>query len=528
MDQYKGFFLKNSKWLTPVILALIALVFAIFFSRFFRWPVGVGYDSVVYINGAKSLAAGNGFTQNSIPITHYPPLYPASLAVVAWITGKDIIASATMTVIFLYGLNIFLAGLLVFRISNSLLAGSGMTVVLAILPGFVAMHFEAMSEPLFFGLLFLALILLMEYLRSGWLTWAVLAGFAAGLSALTRYIGVFIIAAAVAAIFFLFQGSYKRRLSHTIIGGIAACLPITAWLIRNQLVTGGLTNRMFVYHPQNLDYFLYADNGFSDLLGLNYFTDRLPGKPGLFIIFASIIVLALGVYFLARHQNTIKKATAGRLFLIVCIFSIIGYVSFLLFSVTFFDASTRLTARILSPLYVLLVLGLWIIVWQILHISSNPKIHLLFAVVIIALVFIYLPDYREQTSVFRQKGDKFTGKAWSNSATISWLKKIPDSIIVYSNEAVPIGFLTDHPTSTIPEMTNSLTGLPSDTFKDRTATMESDLHQGKAVLLIMSTKAYSDIFQPKAILIKDLRICKKIDDGIVYSAPNYFQNYCDQ
>ena len=161
----------------------------------------------------KKPRSGNGFAQNSTPITHYPPLYPASVALVSLITGKDIIPSATSVVIILYGLNIFLAGILVWRVTDSALAGIGISLVAADLPGFVSMHLEAMSEPLFFAFLLFTLIFLMEYFRSGKLRWAILAGLFSGLSVLTRYIGVFVIAVTALSIFIFKPGSLMKRLA---------------------------------------------------------------------------------------------------------------------------------------------------------------------------------------------------------------------------------------------------------------------------------------------------------------------------
>lgn len=526
MDQAKRIFQNNSKWLVPVILAFLCIVLAFLFSRYFRWPVGVGYDSVIYLNGAKSLAAGNGFAQNLTPITHYPPLYPASVALVSLITGKDIIPSATSVVIILYGLNIFLAGILVWRITDSTLAGIGISLVTAGLSGFVSMHLEAMSEPLFFAFLLFTLIFLMEYFRSGKLRWAILAGLFSGLSVLTRYIGVFVIAVTALSIFIFKPGPLMKRLPHAVISGLMGCLPLVAWLFRNQLVTGGLTNRTFAFHPQDLDYFLFAAKGFSDLLGLRYIKGGLAGIPGSIFIVAAFLVLALGVYFLFKNRKLIRIPSMNWKFLVICLLSIVFYIFFLLFSATFYDASTRLTGRILSPLYLILILGFWVLIWPAARTPLNKKMKILLPVFIVLLIMVNLPGFNTETALFRQKGDKFTGKAWSTSPTISWLNQLPDTVIIYSNEAVPIGFLTGHPALTIPEKVNSLTGLPSETFKDRTAAMQNDLNQGKAVLVIMSTKAYSDIFQPKAILTKDLLICKTMDDSIVYSTIHFLGEVC--
>ena len=267
---------------------------------------------------------------------------------------------------------------------------------------------------------------------------------------------------------------------------------------------------------------------FQIFLGFVILKEEFEGIPGPIFIVAAFLVLILGLYLLFNNKKVIQIPSTNRKFLVISLLSIVLYIFFLLFSVTFYDASTRLTDRILSPLYLLLILGFWVLIWPAARTPLNNWMKILLPVFILLLIVVNLPGYNAETALFRQKGDKFTGKAWSTSPTISWLKQLPAAVIVYSNEAVPIGFLTDHPALTIPEKVNSLTGLPSTTFTDRTIAMENDLNQGKAVLIIMSTKAYSDIFQPKAILIKDLLVCKTMEDGIVYSTVNFPAGSCDR
>ncbi len=528
MDQVKRNAWDNLKWLAPGILALLSIAFALLFSRNFHWPIGVGYDSVIYINAAKSLAAGNGFTQASIQITHFPPLYPGSLALVSWITGRDIVSSATILVIFLYGLNIFLAGMLVWRVTKSKLAGIAISILTAILPGFVSMHFEAMSEPLFFALFLSALIFLFEYVQSGKLTWAILAGVFAGLSAFTRYIGIFVIATVALSVLFLHPGTLFKRLFHSIISGLAGILPLIGWLLKNQLSTGGLTNRTFVFHPKDFAYYLSAGAGIIDLSGIRIIKEGLPGISTIIIIISACFALTLCVYFSIKKIKQLKCNSGYMNFLIICLVSMVTYLIFLLFSINFFDASTRLTDRILSPLYLLFILGIFVLCWPISQQLSMNKDRALLFLLIIFLVFANLPGFVTETASFRQKGDKFTGKEWSRSETISWLNQLPDSIIIYSNENVPIGFLTRHSSYSLPEKTNSLTGLPSSTFKEETLTMKNDLLQGRAVFVKTTTKAYSELFQPKNVITIDLVKCKTLEDSFIFTAPDHFQELCDR
>ena len=53
-------------------------------------PVGVLHDDAMYVILARSLATGQGFRYlnlpGSPPATHFPPGYPALLAVISWFT----------------------------------------------------------------------------------------------------------------------------------------------------------------------------------------------------------------------------------------------------------------------------------------------------------------------------------------------------------------------------------------------------------------------------------------------------------
>src|SRR4051794_28872743 len=46
-----------------------------------RYGIGIGPDSVTYLDGARSLADGHGYAQNDAPITAFAPGYSAVLSV---------------------------------------------------------------------------------------------------------------------------------------------------------------------------------------------------------------------------------------------------------------------------------------------------------------------------------------------------------------------------------------------------------------------------------------------------------------
>ena len=87
-------------------------------------------DSVYYVNGARNLLAGDGFTRTSgegilKPITHFPPFFSMVLAFVG-LGGLDPLRGGRLVIILLYGANSLLFTWLVWKLTrNYWLTGFG-------------------------------------------------------------------------------------------------------------------------------------------------------------------------------------------------------------------------------------------------------------------------------------------------------------------------------------------------------------------------------------------------------------------
>lgn len=64
-----------------VLLSVVGLTVVGTVVATMRYGIGLTPDSVVYLDGAESLADGRGYTREGVPITIFPPGYPAVLAV---------------------------------------------------------------------------------------------------------------------------------------------------------------------------------------------------------------------------------------------------------------------------------------------------------------------------------------------------------------------------------------------------------------------------------------------------------------
>src|SRR5687768_2666146 len=74
---------------------------------------GVSPDSVLYIDAARNLLAGKGLVALGIPLSHYPPGYPAVLAL-GGLAGIEPLAGARLLNALLFGLNAMLIGWLAY------------------------------------------------------------------------------------------------------------------------------------------------------------------------------------------------------------------------------------------------------------------------------------------------------------------------------------------------------------------------------------------------------------------------------
>jgi hypothetical protein len=139
---------KNINFLYPFIgiIAITGIALILWIT-----PLGAGVqpDSIVYINGASSLSSGKGFSNNGIPVTHFPPLYSIILAT-ANLFVRNFVQAARILNAILFGINAGLVALAVYLSSgrNYLTASCACLFFLVSAP-LLVMHAWALTEPLF-------------------------------------------------------------------------------------------------------------------------------------------------------------------------------------------------------------------------------------------------------------------------------------------------------------------------------------------------------------------------------------------
>jgi hypothetical protein len=218
-------------WLAPLVVGAVVLVVAL--ATMSPWPVGVYYDDGIYLILGKALATGEGYRYLNLPghpaATHYPPGYPALLALL-WMVAPSFpenvavfkLANAVL-------LSLAATGLFVF--ARRELALGTVTAASAILLGCLTVPVLAVtgvlfSEPLFLALLALALPACERAIREERTRGVVVAALLAGATTLVRSLGLPLVAALVAGL--LLRRRYRAAAIGAAVAG-ALLLPWHVW-----------------------------------------------------------------------------------------------------------------------------------------------------------------------------------------------------------------------------------------------------------------------------------------------------------
>jgi hypothetical protein len=561
---------------------LTVIAFAAMATLYVSTAAGLGFgnDSVAYVGAARNILDGNGYARTSgggeiKPITHYPPLFSLVLAAGSGLIHYDPIRVARGLIIFLWGLSAFLGGWLTWRMSRSMIAGLAFAFFFAANGPLLFVYAVIMSEPLYIVLTFVAFLLLFAYFQSfplfsqpaapntgqptrrenggteGGRSWFFLlaAGAASGLTYLTRYSGLALIATFVVVLLLVGSG-WKAKLRSTLVY-LAGALPfLLAWTLRNTLRGLSVTNRVLSYHPipaEKIDYGVREVwdwmipgwfGGFTSdwpVLSILRASRDWPGTPYLVVGLVGVALL-IWLVFTARRlvgpiaiptysaipyehggkQLITKETNPALVLFFTSTLYLFVYLAAILFSMIFFDASTPFHDRILAPIYISLLtafvlFGVWS--WR------TEKWPLRMLVVVLALLAASVSVADASRTVTRLQADPlgFASARWRNSRVIAAINALPPDTLLYSNSPTAIYILTDRPAYIMPTPIDPVDNQPRGNFDEGVAQMRADLMAGHTVLVI---------FQPElenaallAQLTEGIPLFFKAGDGQIFGTP---------
>ncbi|MBU1356364.1 MAG: glycosyltransferase family 39 protein, partial [Candidatus Edwardsbacteria bacterium] len=324
-----------------------------------RWGIAINNDSTVYIASALNFSRGIGLSEWAAsghlkPMTHFPPLYPLLLAFTDKL-GFDILPAARFLNAFLFGANIFLVGLLSLRLTAWRHAPIAAGFLFLFATHLLLIHMTAVSEPLFIFLALLGIRSFVAYIDHGAFPKLIMAGLFWGLASLCRYIGIAFILAGILYLIFFTKTVKKIKIVQALTMFAVSFSGIFFWVLRNLSFTGSAADRSFnIYQISNTAIL----KGFQTILWWLMF-ERYMTSLGYIRLFTFILILFLLLKYwgpqitVLSRKRLLPEFTKSSLFILLCLAS---YIASLFFSILFFDPAIMLDYRILSPVYILLLL----------------------------------------------------------------------------------------------------------------------------------------------------------------------------
>ncbi len=281
-----------------LIVGAAALGAALVMARVLPHGVGLSYDSLHYIEMARSALAGEGFTHDGTIVTVWPPGYPILLAV-AGLGIADPHSVAGPLNAALFGLTILVVGrYLRGRLETRFLALWACLALALALPLADSARF-ALSDTSFILFATLALIQTDRAMRDDGRSALALAAIFCALAWQMRYIGAAV--PALAGLALLTQGGMplSRRARRAALFGAIVGAPMALWLARNYIARGMLSG--------------HAGGDLSLVNNLREWAQIMVGwgqpLPGwLSIIVLAVLVIGLGVFFARGSGSSGRRA----------------------------------------------------------------------------------------------------------------------------------------------------------------------------------------------------------------------------
>ena len=473
-----------------ISLCLIAVTGVVLVIRATPNGLGLSDDSIAYIAGARSMAAGEGYREawlaSNQPVTHFPPAFSSVLAIFGRF-GMDPLRAARWVNALLFGLNAALLGILGWRMTPSLTAGVVLAALFVFNSEMFSVHTVAMSEPLFIFLSLLAFWMFDLYFERHhhWL-WMIACGTFVGMAYLTRYAGLALIVTFAAALLILHTTWRKRLTSIGIL--IASALPwILGWSIRNRLVAGNATNRTFAWHPLTSENIEPGLRVFSDFLipfePLRHVLSRQPGVIEALVILVLGGVLVWVIVTAWRYLSNPQQERTGMEAREVLSFTtglfIFAYLASMVASMLMFDAATKFKLRILAPVLVsllilLVVFGIWLR-------NRRPVL-----VLVLMLLALGISSYKQSItfSTWAKSELGYASFQWYDSKAMDFLGALPEDVMIYTNEPGAVYLYTGRGCYVLPDRFDSVTTIAHTNFEKGVALMQADINSGKAVLAL--------------------------------------------
>jgi hypothetical protein len=512
-----------------IILGVISLLGLIALAYSTRFGLGLVNDSAAYVNGAENLQLGNGYMRTSgagelKPITHFPPFFSLVLAILTR-QGGDFLRTAHILILSLYAVDIFLVGVLVFWICQSKLFAILGALTFALSETFLGVYAYLLSEPIFITLMLLAFLLLWRYLVTSRLSWLLLTGITSGLAYLTRFSAVSIFFTIIFILICIHRP--LKQIITSILVYLTGSIPfvIGLWAISTSQSTEFGNRQILVHLIPAGDLFEALKNLLSwaaldVLMDAHIIFGWILSAFSLLFLPALIILVIRWMWKAKINQEVLFES---QVLLATLATHIFVYFSFLLVSISFYDASTPLDDRILSILYIptliLLFSGIPLLFQKIQ--SKTGQFQSIQPILMAGLLIFVILNSVDGVRAAEQLGRDGLGlnhSGWRESQAIQYVRSLPAQTI-YSNRPTAIYLLTGRSSYILPTQIDPVTTTARSSYQDDVELMKMDIQKNNGILVFFMMPAEEVSTQWIEEITEGLTLIKAYDYARIYGAP---------
>ena len=448
-----------------------------------RGGLGVAPDSVVYLDGARALARGAGYVTRTAgqlqPITHFPPLYSALLAVTSTLAAP--LAAARLLALALRAALLVIVWLGLTRVARlGRLACALALGLIAVSPELTLVHATVYSEPLYFAASVSGLFLLAAFLQGNERRALLASSILLAAATLTRYVGISLLGAAFVVLVARRGRPLKARLGDTATFAGVAGTPLLLWYLRNMAVAPGpgisAADRTLALHLPALQDWGQGAASLSHWL----VPQAVPALAGGAVVMAGSALLLVRAAARVRACS-LRERLAPPMCAVPFLAAAFSYLALVVAARSVADALIPFDGRMLSPAYVLLVIGATAAcsIDGVLGVSGRR------VAVALAAVLIGLGARRAyRAAVEMPEGRRYAGPQYARMAIeVSAYQSRAE----FTNDPWFVVFAFDRPVRPLPQRYSPFSLVPNPRFLDEVRAVCRELARtGGAVLFVRS------------------------------------------
>ena len=450
-------------------LALIAIVLCSIATS--KYGAGVSSDSTKYLSVAQNILLGNGlYDHKGAPLLSWPPLYSILLAGLSLLTDLDVFVAGWYFNVLLLGLNVFLSGVIFYRVFSERLFYAYLASLFVFLSlSSLRIHATISSDPFYLTLTLGFLIAVDGYIRQrsySAFAWMVIFSV---LAPLHRYVGLAIAVTAGFVILIENRRSLRILLRDGFILGILSVLPIAWWLIVHNMMTYG---SLWGLQSQPVDVSENIALAFTKMLHwfVPYLTFLMPIVTRPWLPLSGLAILL----FLVNRKHTENGRAWVQSFMApsvypTMIYAVVYFIAVALTAVTADHRdlfSDRYYVILLVPTAIFILLTFDQLVLPHLNFSLRQ---IQTALTLLFLFWSVYPVYSTAEYLMEARelgepsgGNMFNSRVYREMPVVKQLQKIRDQqprATFYSNYVDAVWFYTRQPVSLLPFVNDDLATL---------------------------------------------------------------------